>query len=225
MKHTLLLVLGILAGAVPAQGQYIYLDVNGDGLNFDREAINNNFVPIDGLNSTVTSVDVYLVTDKVADGNAATCTSEEPFTIGSYEVVLRNIGHGVVYFQGWTDAMGFEVPIISGGDGTFATGGTDAWVGRGSSSPDLPPGTYKLGTVSVTITGYPVILFGMNSSLDGYAETAFGSQCDGALFDSTIRLGPLSEIGITADFTESFGSTDYIGVVSTTWGKIKERYR
>lgn len=224
MKHTLLLVvLGMLASVLPAQGQYVYLDVNGDGLNYDRELALANYVPIDGLNSTVTSVDVYIVTDKVADGNAATCASEEPFTIGSYEVVLRATGHGVVYFHGWTDAMGFEVPIISGGDGTFMTGGMDAWFGRGGNPPDLPPGTYKLGTVSVTVTGYPIIIFGSSSALDGYAETAFGSQCDGAMLDGRIRLGPLSEIYY--DFNESFGTTSYVGVVATTWGKIKERYR
>lgn len=226
MKHTLLFVcaLASLGAAVPAQGQYIYLDVNGDGLNFDREAALGNAVVGDGLAPFVTSVDVYLVTDTVDDGSVATCASEEPFTINSYEVVLRSVesGHGGVLFQGWTDAMGFDVPIIPAGDGTFVTGGTDAWFGRGSSSLDLPPGKYKLGTVSVTVTGYPVIIFGMSSALHEDAETAFGSQCDGVRLDGRIYLGPG---GDPYDFSGSFGTTFYTAVMSTTWGKIKERYR
>jgi hypothetical protein len=226
MKRILVLVvLGILAGAWPAQGQYVYLDVNGDGLNFDREAMLGNSVLADNLHSGITAVDVYFVTDKMADGSDATCTSAEPFTIGSYEAVLRYTGSGTVTFNSWSDNLGFSVPIITAGDGTFATAGTDTWFGRGGNPPGLPPGTYRVGTISVTVTGHPLIMFGMNSTLSGNAQTAFGSQCDGALFDSTIRLGPESELGITADFAESFGTSLTTPVVSTTWGKIKTQYR
>jgi hypothetical protein len=217
-------VLVALGTASSALAQYLYLDVNGDGLNFDREAVVGNLVSPDGLSPAVTSVDVYLVTDHLQDGSVATCASEEPFTIGSYEVVLRSTtNHGGVFFQGWTDAMGFEIPIIAGGDGTFVTGGTDAWFGRGSSSSDLPPGTYKLGAVSIVVTGFPTIFFGTSTALNGNAVTAFGSECDGVRRDGRLYLGPF--LGDSSDFAASFGSTEATGVVSTTWGRIKERYR
>jgi hypothetical protein len=226
MKHTLLLVvLGILAGVVPAQGQYVYLDVNGDGLNFDREAMIGNAVPSDLLSAADTAVDVYFVTDKMADGSDATCTSAEPFTIVTYEAVLRYTGSGTVTFHSWTDNLGFMIPMITAGDGTIATSGNDVWFGRGSGPAGLPPGLYKVGTLNITVTGQPMLIFGMNSTISGNAQTAFASQCDGALFDGTIRLGPISELGITADFAESFGAAYVNPIVSTTWGKIKERYR
>jgi hypothetical protein len=226
MKRILVLVaLGILAGAWPAQGQYVYLDVNGDGLNFEREALLENAVPPDNLSSGITSIDVYFVTDKMADGSAATCASAEPFTMGSYEAVLRYTGSGTVTFTGWTDALSFPFPIITAGDGTFVTAGTDTWFGRGGAPPGLPPGTYRVGTIGVTVTGHPIVMFGTSSTLSGNAQTAFGSQCDGALFDSTIRLGLVDQLGTTADFAESFGTSLTTPVVSTTWGKIKTQYR
>ena len=226
MKRILVLVvLGILAGALPAQGQYVYLDVNGDGLNFDREALLENEVPADNLHSGITAIDVYFVTDKVADGSDAICASAKPFTMGSYEAVLRYTGTGTVTFHSWSDALGFGIPIITAGDGTFVTAGTDTWFGRGTAPPGLLPGTYKVGTINVTVTGHPIVIFGTGSSLSENAQTAFGSQCDGALFNSTIRLGPVDQLGITADFAESFGTSLTTPVMSTTWGKIKTRYR
>jgi len=176
------------------------------------------------VNAAVTAVDVYFATDQNGDGSASVCTSAEPYTLGSYEAVLRYTGSGIVTFNSWTDALSFPFPIITAGDGTFATAGNDTWFGRGGAPPGLPPGLYKVGTLNITVTGTPVLTFGMNSSISGNAQTAFGSQCDGALFDSTIRLGPLSEIGITADFTDSYGSTAPTPVVKSTWGKIKTLY-
>jgi hypothetical protein len=226
MKNCLLFLAVVAAMAVagPAYSQYVYLDVNGDGLNFDREADVGNAVPSDNVSIATTTIDVYFVTDQNGDGSASTCASAEPFTMGSYEAVLRSTGSGTVTFNGWTDNMGFAVPIITAGDGTFAASGTDTWFGRGGNPPGQPPGTYRVGSVSVTVTGTPTVIFGMNSTISGNAQTAFGSQCDGALFDSTIRLGPLSEIGITADFTDSYGSTAPTPVVKSTWGKIKTLY-
>ena len=224
MKNCLLslAVVAVLAIAGPAYSQYVYLDVNGDGVNFDREAGVGNSVPSDALSAGVTAIDVYYTTDKMADGSAATCISAEPYTLGSYEAVLRTTGSGTVTFTGWTDALGFAVPIITAGDGTFATAGTDTWFGRGGSPPGLAPGTYKVGTIHVTVTGTPTVMFGTSSSISGNAQTAFGSQCDGARFDSTIRLGPAGDPDY--DFTESFGSTAPTPVVKSTWGKIKTLY-
>jgi hypothetical protein len=226
MKNCLLFlaVVAVMAVAGPAYSQFVYLDVNGDGVNFDREALIGNAVPADNVTAATTAIDVYFVTDLNGDGSASVCTSAEPYTLGSYEAVLRASGSGTVSFNSWSDNLSFPFPIITAGDGTFATAGNDTWFGRGGAPPGLAPGTHKVGTISVTVTGTPTIIFGMNSSISGNAQTAFGSQCDGALFDSTIRLGPLSEIGITADFTDSYGSTPPTPVVKSTWGKIKTLY-
>jgi hypothetical protein len=226
MKNCLLslAVVAVLAMAGPAYSQYVYLDVNGDGVNFDREAFVGNTVPSDALSPATTSIDVYFVTDKMADGSAATCASAEAFTLGSYEATLRYSGTGTVTFTGWTDALGFAVPIITAGDGTFAALGNDTWFGRGGNPPGLAPGTYKVGSVAVTVTGTPTINFATSSTISGNAQTAFGSACDGALFDSTIRLGALQDLGISADFSESFGTTAPTPTVKSTWGKIKQLY-
>jgi hypothetical protein len=226
MKNCLLTlaVVAVLAIAGPAYSQYVYLDVNGDGVNFDREAGVGNSVPSDQLGAGTTAIDVYFVTDKMADGSAATCSSAEPFTLGSYEATLRYSGSGTVTFTGWTDALSFAFPIITAGDGTFATAGNDTWFGRGGAPPGLAPGTHKVGTLAVTVTGTPTVMFATSSSISGNAQTAFGSACDGSMFDSTIRLGALPDLGTTADFSESFGTTAPIPVVRSTWGKIKTLY-
>jgi hypothetical protein len=222
MKNCLLTlaVVAVMACAGPAYSQHVYLDVNGDGLNFDREASVGNTVPTDVLNDGVTAIDVYFVTNLNGDGSAATCESGELFTLGSYEAVLRYVGSGTVTFNGWTDALGFGVPIVTAGDGTFSTAGTDTWFGRGGNPPGLAPGTYKVGTISVTVTGTPQVIFGTESSISGNAQTAFGSACDGARFDSTIRLGT----GPDFDFTSNFGTSGQTDVKKTTWGKIKTLY-
>ena len=228
MKNCLLFLAVVAAMAVagPAYSQYVYLDVNGDGLNFDREALVLNNVPSDNLTDAVTAIDVYFVTNQHADGSAATCQqSANNYSLGSYEAVLRYSGSGTVIFNGWTDALGFTVPIITAGDGTFATSGTDTWFGRGGNPPGLAPGVHKVGTISVTVTGTPKIDFGTNSTLSGNAQTAFGSQCEGILFVNTIMYGTeQAVIDQTADFSESFGTTAQIPVVKSTWGKIKTLY-
>jgi hypothetical protein len=226
MKNCLLFLAVVAAMAVagPAYSQHVYLDVDGDGLNFDREAVRGNTVGPDALDNTVTAIDVYFVTDENGDGSAAICSSAEPFTINSYEAVLRYTGSGTVTFTGWTDNMGFAFPIITAGDGTFATAGTDTWFGRGSGE-GLAPGTYKVGTVSVTVTGTPTVVFGTSSTISGNAQTAFGSSCDGAQFGSTIIMGSGPGQGIDYDFTDNYGTTAPTPTVKSTWGKIKTLYR
>ena len=227
MNHVLPLVwaLAVLIPA-PAQAQYLYLDVNGDGLNFDREmAIGNNSVASDMLGPAVTAIDVWLVTDQMADGSAAGCAADpnKSMTLQAYTLILRTIGTGIVTFHGWTDNLGFDTPYISGGDGTFVAAGQDAWFGRGTNSPGLSPGAYKLGTISVSVTGIPVVSFATSSTINGEAQTAFLSACDGARHDNTLRLGPQGDPDY--DFSQSFGTGYFDDVVQTTWGKIKERYR
>jgi hypothetical protein len=227
MKRTsLFVVLGMLTCALPAQGQYVYLDVNGDGLSFERESSVGNKVPVDVLSPAVTAIDVWFVTNLKADGSAAECANGPglDFTLKGYTAILRYTGSGTVTFHGWTDALGFDVGYITAGDNTFATADEDAWFGRyGGPSDWRSPGAYKVGTVSVTVTGSPSVTFGTSSAISGNAQTNFDSQCIGVLFDNVIRLGP--EGHPEYDFYESFGVLQTNPVVNTTWGKIKERYR
>ncbi len=214
MKQCLLLLAAtavLLVGA-PAYSQFVFLDTNGDGVNSftDTQLLDDVLLP--GPNS----VDVYFVTDQNRNGSAAVCASAEPFTISSYEFTLRSSGSGSLVYNGWTDNLGFPFPIITAGDGTFAAAGTDCWVGRGANPPGLAPGKYKLGTLSVTVTGSPVLSFVTLSTIDPNAQTAFGSACDGNQFDSTIRLGD--------DFQDNLGTEPKVPVITTTWGKIKQTY-
>ena len=221
MKNCLLflVVVAMLAIGPPAHSQYLFLDVNGDGHNSGNPAEPGS--GSDVLNSGVTSVDVYFDTNHNPDGSAASCDqSSNALTINSYEALLRASGTGTVTFNGWTDNMGFTFGIIINGDHTFATAGTDAWMGRGSATP-MAPGRYKVGTLSITVTGTPVISwlpFG-GSSLNASAESAFGTQCEGNDFDDTYKLG--------SDFNlaNAFGTQAPTPVVSRTWGAIKEMYK
>lgn len=216
----------MLGFALPAHAQYVYLDVNGDGLNFEREISVGNQVPPDVLTSSVTSIDVWFVTNQSADGSAVQCPQDAglDLTLQGYQAVLRTTGTGTVTFQGWTDALGFSQGFIAAGDGTFATSGTDAWFGRYGAPADWrAPGAYKVGTLNVTVTGSPSVIFATSSAIYTSAETAFQSECSGARFDSMIRLGPQGDPDY--DFHESFGAFYTNPVVHTTWGKIKESYR
>ena len=196
----------------PAYSQYIFLDSNGDGVNSNTDPL----LPDDFLNSSVTSVDVYIITDKNRDGSTAVCSSAEPFTINQYEFLLHYDGNGSIVYNGWTDNMGFTVGLALCGDGKICKAGADVWVALGSGT-QLAPGKYKLGTLGITVAGTPALNFAISSTLNANAQTAFGSNCDGANFDSLIRLGQ--------DFSDSDGIGDRTPVTATTWGKIKNRYR
>lgn len=221
MKNCLLFlaVVAMLAIGAPAYSQYLFIDANGDGHDSA-----NSLEPgsgSDALNSSVTHVDLYFDTNHNPDGSVATCNSSSAnLTINSYEALLRESGSGSVTFNGWTDNMGFTIGIIGAGDNKFATAGTDCWIGLGSGT-QLAPGRYKVGTLSITVTGTPVITWLPNhgSSISATAETAFGTSCEGQDFDNTYKLGtdyPLNH---------AFGTPAPTPAVSKTWGAIKEMYK
>jgi len=222
MKNCLLFlaVVAVLAIGAPAHSQYIFLDVNGDGHDSA-----NPLEPgsgSDGLNSGVTSIDVYFDTNHNPDGSTATCdqTVSNNLTINSYEALLRSSGSGSVSYTSWTDNMGYTVNLVIGGTNGFLAGGTDCWIGLGSSTASAP-NRYKVGTLHVTVTGTPVLSFLPlgGSSLNANAETAFGTQCEGIDFDNTYKLGtdyPLNH---------AFGTPAPTPAVSKTWGAIKEMYK
>ena len=213
---TLLLLVGISAMAPLANAQYLWLDTNGDGLNWSRESeVGNNNAEPDCLHEGVTSVDVYLATDLNPDGTPATCALGGAFTINSYQVILR--GSSGLIFNGWSDGMGFSTPFITVGDGTFAVAGTDAWVGRAGEAK--PPGTYKLGTLSVTITGSPALFIAQSTTVSYDAVTGFGSDCSGSYVPGMLLLGG------DLPGSNAYGTCFRTPVLPVTWGKIKQRYR
>ena len=207
-----------LAAAPVVEAQYLYLDANGDGLSFLREHANGNEVPLDVLYAAVLTIDVYIATDRNPDGSAAQCPSGGTMTMQTYQFFLGSAGPGNLVATGWTDNMGFQEGGISAGDGTFATAGQEIWVGRsGAYGSDLPPGLYKLGTLSVTIQGTPALYFKTASGGNfPDAQTAFASGCAGT---SVLRLG--TEIPPSS----AFGIEIPDPVVPITWGKIKQHYR
>lgn len=200
------------------QAQTLFLDTNGDGVSGLLETLNGSNTPYDCLNSGTTAFDVYLVTNQNPDGTAVVCNSStNPLTISSYQVILRTSGAGGVAVTGWTDNMGFDTPFITDGDGTLAASGQEIWIGRSGAS--LSAGKYKLGTLSVAVTGTPVLDFVTSAYPWPAAITAFGSDCSGTLVEGMLVFGEDFPISV------GFGTCRSDDVVPITWGKIKRQYR
>ena len=209
MKHALLVLAGavVLAVGVPASAQYMWLDTNGDGI------CNSS----DVLAPSITSIDVYLATNRNGDGTTATCPTGEALTINSYTFVLST-GAGGVTYGAWTDAMGFS--IAAGGP---TSNSTDYFIGRASATIQLP-GTYKLGSLAVTVTGNPKLDILAHSTIDNTSQTSFGSRCEGQDFNNTMRYGENVDQVPPGDWNDVCGTFTPIPVSETTWGKIKKQY-
>lgn len=210
MKKSLLLlgVIAALAIGAPAYSQYVYLDVNGDGVCTSSDV----------LTSSTTAVDVWLDTNHDQSGAVEPCNDGlNILDIGSYDLIWRSSGTGSVAFNSYTNngaVMAGFVPLAP-----FTVAGPDA--GVGFTGPNyLAPGLYKLGTLSVTITGTPRIDFLMdNVTAPGIPApvTGFGSHCEGTDYPNTIALG--------LNFEDACGTSTGTPSESTTWGKIKQLYR
>lgn len=210
MKHGLLVLAAFIALAigVPASAQYMYIDVNGDGLNTSADV----------LTASTTGVDIWLATDKqLTDPNnydsaviPATCTlGPDPLTINSYQIILTAPQGGVTY-GAWTDNMGFTIPVGN------AQGGNDKVIGWASATSQ-PPGTYKLGHLVLSASGNAVLAFAVTTSLAGDVFTCFGSLCSGPPdFDNTPKYDQ--------DWKSVGPTRSAIPVTETTWGKIKTLY-
>jgi hypothetical protein len=197
---TILAVLLGLSVAAPCGAQYIFLDTNGDGLS----SLNPFLAPApppDPLDATITEIDVYCVPGENRDGSVAACADGPMVVFYSYGIALRSGGSGTVQFNSWTDRAGFPSSIITEGDHSFTTTGSDCWIGRGGGPGILLNGLSKLGTLSVTVTGTPWIAFLSSSALIPCAKTAFGTHCAGHDFDNTYKLG----CPAPGDWTDSDG--------------------
>lgn len=215
MKSCLLplAVVAALMFGTPASGQYIFLDANGDGLNSQADRA----LPPDRLGPAVTSVDVYLVTDKNRDGSAAVCAQgPDPFSIVTYEITLHASGPGTVTYGAWTDNVGFSYGLVACGDGVACVVHEDAWIYKGTATA-LAPGKYKVGTLAISVTGSPVLDFMTGSPWMARAQTSFGSECLGSSFSNTLRLGD--------DFTDTDGTEATMAEWATNWSKIQGLYR
>jgi hypothetical protein len=212
MRHSLLLlgVIAALAIGAPAYSQYIYYDVNGDGVN-GCPAGN------DILTSSTTSVDVWLDSNHGKDGVLDACSAGtgQPLDFFSYSIIFHTSGAGSVTMNSWTNtAPGFTVitPLTLAGQ----DGGVDYTAPVGGNLIGL----VKLGTLGISVTGSPVLTFlDDNSSNPGISTpvTGFGSTCDGTTYLNTIALH--------VDFQDVCFTQSQTPVESTTWGKIKQLYR
>lgn len=209
MKHCLLVFAAVVALAigVPASAQYMYIDTNGDGV------CNSS----DVLSPAVHSIDIYLRTNLNGDGSTAVCASGENLTINSYTFVLSS-GSGGVAYGAWTDNMGFS--IAAGGP---VSNSTDYFIGRASATI-MPPGSYKLGSMAITVTGSPTLSIIKHSSVDNTSQTSFGSQCSGQDFNNTMRYGENQDQIPPGDWSDVCGTASGTPVSETTWGKIKKNY-
>lgn len=221
MKNCLLFlaVVAVMMVGAPAYSQYVFLDVNGDMMNSNTDVL----LPDDVLNSGVTSVDVYFVTDKRRDGSDAVCAQgNDLFEIATYGFVLRATGSGVVSYGTWTDNMGFDVKLSACGLEPYCTAGPEIWVSWGSGIIQ-GPGKYKVGTLAITVTGTPQLeILPGSLALHAASRTVFGSRCAGVQFDNNIRYGPDPQLH---DFNEADGTEATTDVLPKTWGQIKELYR
>ena len=217
MRQCLLVLTAVitLAIGVPASAQYMWIDTNGDGINGCITP--GNSADDDLLNPSVTSFDIWISTNLDAAGQPVTCPSGENLTINSYTFVLSTVTGGVSY-NGWTDAMNFS--IAAGGP---VSNSTDYFIGRASATIN-PPGTYKLGTMAVTVTGTPNLFIMPHSDIDPTSQTSFGSQCAGQDFNNTMRYAENVDQIPPGDWNQACGVLVVTAVSETTWGKIKKSY-
>ena len=203
MKRLLLLLgAAALLVAAPAFAQYVYLDTNGDGVCNSSDA----------LSDVSNSIDIWFDTDTNKDGTPAVCSDGmTEMSIFSYEFILSS--NGSVTYGAYTNLM----PTMTIPFG-MTSGGNDYHNGFGGTT-NLAPGTYKVGTIAVTVAPgtNPIVSLAATTSLDANFFTAFGSFCPSPRFDSTIILG--------LDFMDPCGTAATTPVRSTTWGAIKNLYK
>ncbi len=112
--------------ASTGSAQFLYLDANGDGRNDRTDRL---------ATAESTRVDIWLQTDKNADGSPALCRGpvDQPFTINSYEFILRSVG-GTVEWGTYTNLqprMRFHHLECPGRESTDSAGVVEFPLGAG----------------------------------------------------------------------------------------------
>lgn len=166
------LILPWLPGSAP--GQYLYVDTDGDGEHTDADVIHA---------TGVTTLDLWIRTDSNRDGSGATCvTGDGELTITGYELNLRS-NNGTVAWGAFTNRVTeFASNVGSAPSVTEFRGG--------ATGAELPPGSYLLATVLVSVaSGTPNLTIVPRTALPASFGTGFGSDCSGSEFTNTLRLG------------------------------------
>lgn len=164
------------AAASPVTAQYIYLDLNGDGLNTPADVL-GGIPPV--------NVGVYLRTNMNRDGTPRTCSTGQPLSVGSFEFILHAVG-GTLQFGALSGGL------LSGAARDLSvSNSTDFYASRFDSSDVYSsPGTVLLGTIPILgIVGAPLLTFAASTTLSPRYQTSFGSQCAGAEGEHTMVLG------------------------------------
>ncbi len=191
-----LLLVGITA---PAAAQYIFLDVDGDGVS----------TAADRLTPRTTTVTVVLDTNRDRGGTLKTCVSALDRAAGidifAYNVILHASG-GTVSYGTWADSLGFTNVLDP-----EVKNSTDLRVSRATSLGVVKkPGRYRLGTVKIkTISGSPRISIAprVDVALDPTGSyTGFGTDCDGSGAPNTLFLGPNPAFEGPAGWMDSDGA-------------------
>ena len=166
----------------------------------------------------MTGVEVYCVTDRSLDGSTVHCTTDEvPLSLATYEIVLRASGEGAISYRAWIDAVGFSNGILPFGDNTMIADQGYVWIGRLTLDP-IGPGTHRLGTLFVSVSGSPRLDFATSIPLpQAGGRTYFGTHCLSNQFDQVFRLGD--------DYFDGCGTEAPESALASTWNRIQRLYR
>lgn len=173
VPHILLVLLLILMPGT-SHGQYMYLDLNGDGESS----------PADSLAGAGTyAAHLWLVTDRDRDGHPVRCAGDEGPTLKSYKVVLRSVGGSIEWGSYENTQPSMTVSLERTASGSDCTLGF-------VSSRMMRPGQYRLGIIHFEIrSGTPIVTIVPSTPLGADIHTEIGSSCMAADGRATRRLG------------------------------------
>lgn len=210
-----ILALAFLTTASPAQAQYVFTETNKDGVcGLD-----------DYLELGLDTVWVWIDTNHDRNGSVVTCPTGEPLTIADYELCLvvssyaqyyrpLTIGRWINMVPEFNESIGVHVEI----EGLAKV---HVYYSSNGATNHLPEGKRLLGGLEVTMMQNACNSAMVVSATEiggAIYETSFYSDCVGSGGDNRIRLGD-DFIGTCS------GGSICSEVESTSWGRIKSRYR
>jgi PKD repeat protein len=176
LRFVLLILFALISANRPATAQYMFFDIDGDGVYTYTDTL-----PPWGGPSTI---DVYVVTDKDLYGSPVTCSDGTGLTLNSYTINLYALNAAVSFTSVTNQMPGMSevVPLV-----TYPYALTVGYWG-----PQMfPPGKYHLLRITAEFeSGCPALSIVRSScySPPGIV-TSFGSSCPGVNFDNELRLG------------------------------------